>query len=473
MLKSLLPHAARAFVPALCWALASTASAQQAPTDADRAQARAILETSVEMDTSLDGNRNPELANYFAQQFRAAGFPAADIHILPLDNTAALVVRWRGDGTGGRPVLLMGHMDVVTARRADWERDPFTMVEENGYFYGRGVYDNKSGLAALTATILQMRAEGFTPTRDLIVAFTGDEETTGATARMLVSQHRDLIDSEFALNTDAGKGILDETTGEPVQYYYETSEKTYASFTLTAHNEGGHSSLPRPDNAIFDLADAIQAVRAFEFPLMWNDTTLASLAAGGAVRRDALGRAMARFANHPGDRRAARTLAADGSTAGQIRTTCVPTLLSGGHADNALPQSAVVTVNCRIFPGIAIADVQADLQRLVGDKIAVALLADFYMASDASPLRQDVTDAVTAAIGAAYPGTPIAPRMAPGATDGLFFRAVGIPTYGVSEMFLKESEDFSHGLNERIPVESLYKGLIFYRALLTSVAGRR
>jgi acetylornithine deacetylase/succinyl-diaminopimelate desuccinylase-like protein len=325
----------------------------------------------------------------------------------------------------------------------------------------------------LTETFLQLKRDGFRPTRDLIIAFTGDEETLGQGARMLVAEHRDLIDAEYALNSDAGQGSLNETTGAPVTYGMQAAEKTFASFTLTAHNEGGHSSQPRADNAIYDIADALQHVRTYQFPVMWNDITLASFRSTGPAMGGAVGAALVRFAAHPGDRAATATLSASPFTVGQIRTTCVPTLIQGGHADNALPQSVVATVNCRIFPGVAIADVQAQLQRLVGANIAVAQLSQTYIASDASPLRDDVVAAVTAAVHANYPGVPIVPGMSAGATDGVFYRAAGVPTYGVGEIFMKDSDDFSHGLNERVPVASFYNGLTHWRVLLTTLAGPR
>lgn len=462
---------------AIVLALAAPAGAQ-APSDASRAEAREIYAHVVAMDTSVEGQQTPPMAEYLADRFRAGGFAAEDIQIIPYTqseapsaHTAALVVRYRGDGTGGRPILLMAHMDVVPAHRADWERDPYALTEENGYFYGRGTADNKAGVVMLTETFLQLKREGFRPTRDLIIAFTGDEETIGQGARMLVAEHRELIDAEYALNSDAGQGTFSETTGAPVSYSMQAAEKTFASFTLTAHNEGGHSSQPRADNAIYDIADALQHVRTYQFPVMWNDTTLASFRATGPAMGGPIGAALMRFAAHPGDRRAAATLSASPFAVGQIRTTCVPTLIQGGHADNALPQSVVATVNCRIFPGVAIADVQAQLQRLVGANIAVAQLSQTYIASDASPLREDVVAAVTAAVHASYPGVPIVPGMSAGATDGVFYRAAGIPTYGVGEIFMKDSDDFSHGLNERVPVTSFYNGLTHWRVLLTTLAG--
>lgn len=455
---------------ALALSAAVPASAQ-APSAAERVQALEIYKHIVGIDTSTDGARVPEMAAYLAGRFKGGGFSPADIQVLPLGKTASLVVRYRGDGTGGKPILLMAHMDVVPARRADWQRDPFTLIEESGFFFGRGSADNKAGVAILTSLFLTLRAEKFTPTRDLIIAFTGDEETVGLTATSLVREHRALIDAEFALNTDGGGGELNEA-GVPASYSLQTSEKTFASFKLTARNPGGHSSQPRADNAIYDVMTALARVRSHAFPVMWNETTIASFRATGRVTQGVIGRAMLRFAAHPGDKRAARVLSASPFHVGKLRTTCTPTLIQGGHADNALPQSVTATVNCRIFPGVAIAKVQAVLQRLVGRKIEVAPLESNYIASDASPLRPDVLKAVTKAVHQNYPGVPIVPSMSSGATDGVFYRAAGIPTYGTGEIFIKDSDDFSHGLNERVPVDAFYKGLSHWRVLLMELAGR-
>jgi acetylornithine deacetylase/succinyl-diaminopimelate desuccinylase-like protein len=466
----MLKHYPGAIAALLLLALASAAAAQ-APSEADRAQAREVYARIVGYDTSVDGGQTPAMARYLADLFVAGGFPAGDVQVFPFEHTAALVVRYRGDGSGGRPILLLAHMDVVTARREDWERDPFTLIEENSYFFGRGTLDNKAGVALLTATFLQLRAQSFVPTRDLIIVFSGDEETSGATTRLLLEQHRNLIDGEFALNSDAGAGALDEASGAPVAYGLQTAEKTYASFTLTARNPGGHSSLPRADNAIYDLADALTRVRDHQFPAMWNETTIQAMRANGPRVGGALGAAMSRFAENPRDRRAIAALSANPSANGQIRTTCVATMLSAGHAENALPQRAAATVNCRIFPGVTIADVQAQLQRLAGDGVEVTTLDPQYWSSDASPLRPDVLAAATSAVHASYPGVPITPGMSAGATDGVFFRGAGIPTYGVGETFIKDSDDFSHGLNERLPVASFYNGLTHWQVLIRELAG--
>lgn len=450
----------------LCFA----ASAAAQPSEAQRAQARAIYEHIVEIDTST-GPQNVAMANYLAEQFRAGGFAADDINLIGADDTTGILVRYRGDGSGGRPILLLAHMDVVPALRSDWERDPFTMVEENGFFFGRGSLDNKAGIAHLTSTFLALRAEGFTPTRDLIIWFSGDEETTGATTQALLAEHRALLgDAEFALNSDAGGGQLN-AQGRGTAYTMQTAEKTYASFTFTARNPGGHSSAPRADNAIYELSDALARLRAFQFPVMWNDTTIESFRNAATISSGAEAQALRRFAEAPGDRVAARTLSRSPGIATLLRTTCVATMLSAGHAENALPQSATATVNCRVFPGVPVADVEAELRAIAGANVEVAPLGPSNF-SDASPLRPDVVQATTRAVHAVHPGVMITPSMSAGATDGLFFRAAGIPTYGVGAVFIGREDAFAHGLNERVPVTSFYQGLTHWRVLVTALAGR-
>jgi acetylornithine deacetylase/succinyl-diaminopimelate desuccinylase-like protein len=457
---------------ALLWTGWLGAASAQTPTEADRAAALDIYRRVVAFDTSIEGGQTPAMASYLAGRFRGGGFADEDVRVIPHGSTAALTVRYRGDGSGGRAILLLAHMDVVPARRADWERDPFTLIEENGFFFGRGSSDNKAGVTLLTATFLQLRAAGFRPTRDLIVWFSGDEETSGETTTELLTQQRAWLgDAEYALNSDSGGGLL-SPDNVPTAYFLQTAEKTYADFTLTARNPGGHSSLPRADNAIFDLVDAIGRIRAHAFPVMWNDTTIESFRTVGGQVGGADGAAMLRFAQRPGDPGAAETLSRNPLYVGQVRTTCIPTLLAGGHAENALPQTATANVNCRIFPGVSPHDVQGELQRLAGDAVAVTQPTSAN-ASDSSPLRHDVIAAVTAAVHASYPGVAIAPAMSAGATDGVFFRGAGIPTYGVSEGFIREEDEFAHGLNERNPTSSFYSGLTHWRILITTLAGKR
>ncbi|MFI5181442.1 MAG: M20/M25/M40 family metallo-hydrolase [Thermoanaerobaculia bacterium] len=469
----------RPAVVALAFVLAAPLGAASPPASSaalksHEADAREILRRAVAFRTSDGFGKVPDLVAYLVSLFYGAGFPVEDIRVVPLGKTASLVVRYRGESGAGatkqKPIALLAHMDVVTARPEDWKRDPFTLVEENGYFYGRGVDDCKGSVASLTATFLRLKAEGFVPARDLVIVFTGDEETAQETVQDLIARHRDLVDAEYALNGDAGGGTLAEDDGRPLSYGLQTAEKTFASFDLTARNPGGHSSLPRKDNAIYDLADAIKAVQAYRFPVMWNDTTLAWFRTAGAVTPGPRGEAMRRFAANPRDAAAADVLFDSPSDVGGTRTTCVATLLKGGHADNALPQSATATINCRIFPGVKVDDVKAQLERLAGAGVTVTTLGR-PQASDASPLRPDVLEAVTKAVHARHPGVPISPYQESGGTDGIFFRAAGIPTYGVGETFIKDSDLFAHGLNERIPVTSFYDGLEHWYVLLKEVAG--
>ena len=469
------------FLLASVLALGVVAGAAEPSRSAADLKARDIYARIIFIPSQLGNGKVPEVAEYLAGEFRAAGFPADDIHVLPFkgegDQTASLVVRYRskeGGGKGGKqakPILLMAHMDVVAAKREDWQRDPYTLIEENGYFFGRGTYDDKQGVVALTSTFLRLKAEKFVPSRDLIIYFSGDEETAQATAIDTARNHRDLIDAEFALNADAGAGTLDES-GKALYYSMQTAEKTYADFTLTTHNAGGHSSLPRPDNAIYELAVALEKLSRYQPPVMWNDTTLASLRMAGKQIEGELGAALTRFAANPRDSEAAAIIAKEPGYNGQMRTTCVATLLSGGHAPNALPQSASANVNCRIFPGVKIDDVRRDLQKVVGDGVEVKLVGE-PLSSDASPLRQDVVNAVTKAVHAIHPGTPVVPAQGSGASDGLVFRSIGIPTYGTDGNFMKPNEKFSHGLNERLTVQSFYDSLTFWHALVTGLAGKR
>ena len=453
-------------------ALAATPSPAAPPTpETVRADAREIFARAIGFETSIGKGQVPMLAEYLAERFRAGGFPAADVHVLPLGETASLVVRYRGDGSGGRPVSFLAHMDVVTAKRSDWQRDPFKLTEENGYFFGRGTSDVKQEVALLTETFLRLKAEGFVPTRDLIIAFSGDEETEQTTAEDLVRNHRDLVDSEFALNGDGGGGVLDEQTGRPKLFYVQGAEKYSVTFSMTTHNPGGHSSQPRADNAIYELADVLKAVQGYQFPVRWNDWTLGDFKAASLVAPGTLGAAMKRYASDPHDATAAAEIAKYPQYVGKLRTTCVATMLQGGHAENALPQSATATVNCRVFPGTPLAEVEQTLKRLAGPKVEVKRNYE-PTTSDASPLREDVMRVVARAVEAANPGARIVPTQAAYATDGLCYRNAGIPTYGVGSTFEKESEVFAHGLNERIPVASFYSGLTHWYVLIKALAGR-
>lgn len=459
----------------------SVVSAQDASLDYTEPYQRKALEiyrTAIGYRTAAGHGQVPALARYLADQFRSGGFPEEDIQVLPLtlesgEEVAGLVVRYRGDGLSGKkPILLIAHMDVVEALSQDWERDPFTLIEEDGYFFGRGTADNKAAVAILTATFLRMMAAGWVPTRDLVMGFTGDEETDQMTTRALVTSHRVVTDSEFALNADAGGGSIGPNW-EAITYSIQTSEKTYATFELTARNPGGHSSMPRVDNAIYELATALKQVEVFRFPVKTNETTLRYLAESAKANKGELGAAMQRFAANSSDEWAADVLARNPSFVGVTRTTCVATMLRAGHAENALPQSATATINCRIFPGVSVGDVEATLRNVIGNEGVELRVLGEPTASPASDLRDDVFSAVKAAVEARYPGTPILPYMAPYGTDGLEVRNAGIPTYGVSGLFTRDSDDFSHGLNERVPVRSFFGALEHWHIILTELGGPR
>ena len=450
--------------------LSVPAAAQNSSADYSKPYQRKALEiyrNSISYRTAMTHGQVPQLAAYLADQFRAGGFPDEDIHLLPFtlengEKTASLVVRYRGDGSSGKkPILLVAHMDVVDALPQDWQRDPFTLIEENGFFFGRGAEDDKFGITTLTATFLRLQAAGFVPTRDLVIAFTGDEETGMQTTRSLMTTHRQLTDAEFALNADAGGGELGPD-GKARAYSIQTSEKTYATFTLTVRNPGGHSSAPRADNAIYELATVLKNIEAYRFPVQTNETTRRYFEALARVTDGEVGEAMRRFALNPDDAEAAEILAQLPWQVGVTRTTCVATMLSAGHAENALPQSATATVNCRIFPGVAVEEVQARLKALAG-KVAVEIQTlDSPTPSPVSPLRNDVTAAITTAVDALFPGTLLIPTMAPYSTDGLYIRAAGIPTYGVMGLFIKPEDEFPHGLNERVPVRSFFNALEYW-----------
>ena len=447
--------------------VAGTALADTAPPARELAETMTMLRHAIGVPTVQGQHQVPVLASYLADRLKAGGFAANDVEIIPVGETAALVARYRGAGHG-KPIYLSGHMDVVAAKRADWTRDPFTLVEENGYLYGRGSADMKTAVVVLVETLIRLKRESFKPNRDIVLLLSGDEETDMATTRELARRYHD---AEFLLNADAGGGTLDPATGKPVVYGIQAAEKTYADFRISYSSPGGHSSEPTADNAIYRLARAIDKVAAYQFPPMSNDITRASLRATGAHTPGALGAAMTRFAEHPDDAQAAATISADPAYVGQVRTTCVATMLQGGHALNALPQGASVNVNCRIFPGTPVASVRDTLTKVIADPSAtITVLAPPPVESPASPLRPDVVAAVTAAAHARFPGVEIVPNMSAGASDSMYFRNAGVPCYGVDASFTKPDDTFAHGLNEKLPASEVAAGLEFWHRLLTTLA---
>lgn len=468
------------FFTALALAALCPVASARAASSADHAQpgqvaALELYRAAIGYRTSIGQGQVPALAARFRDTLVAAGFPAADIEIVPVtnslgDRTAALIARYRGDGSSGAaPILFLAHMDVVEARPEEWKRDPFTLTEENGYFFGRGTEDDKLGAVALVSTFARLKQEGFTPDRDLVLAFSGDEETAMETTKVLAAR---LKGAAFALNADAGGGDLDEG-GTAISYGLQAAEKTYATFRLTVRNPGGHSSLPRPDNAIYELAGALKNIEAHAFPVRTDEITLGYFKARGGIEGGETGAAMRAFAENPKDPAAAAALAAKPELVGLTRTTCVAVRLAAGHADNALPQTATATINCRVFPGVPLAQVQAALVEAAGTKGLEVELVDKGTESPPSPLRDDVLAAVAKAVHAKHPGVPVIPSMSAGATDGAEFRAVGVPTYGVLGLFTRASDEFSHGLDERIPVSALYDELDHWRSIVLGLAGPR
>jgi acetylornithine deacetylase/succinyl-diaminopimelate desuccinylase-like protein len=428
----------------------------------------AMLDHAIAMPTVDGKNEVPAFAQYLAGQLESAGFAKSDIEILPVEHTAALVVHYRGSDPKAKPILISAHMDVVAANADGWaDHAPFKLVKDGPYYYGRGVADMKNNTVAIVATFMRLKREGFVPKHEMILVFSGDEETAMASTRELAKRHHD---AEFLLNGDAGGGIYDANL-KPVLYRVQAAEKTYADFLVTATSKGGHSSEPLPDNAIYTLSKALGNVAAYAFPVRSNAITLASLKAIGEHSHGALADAMRAFAANPHDTKAIATISADPAYVGQIRTTCVATQLEAGHARNALPEHANANINCRIFPGVSVASVQAQLQKAIGNpKVTITLQQPPPVTSPASPLRPDVMAAVTAVVHQRFPGLDVVPAMSSGATDSMFFRNAGVPSYGVNPDFALPGGEHAHGFDERTLATELPAGLDFWHALLTRLA---
>jgi acetylornithine deacetylase/succinyl-diaminopimelate desuccinylase-like protein len=465
---------------ALGLGLLSTAAFAQPPADPWRSKALEIYRHAIEVPTVEGRGRVPELAQWLADQYKAAGWADSDIHVLPYDgnpgnHTAALIVRWpAAKPSGKKPILLMAHMDVVEAKPEDWSPglDPFKFVEKDGYYYGRGTSDIKEGVAAVTTALLKLRASGFRPTRDIIVLFTGDEETSGNGARLAATDWRKWTDADFALNSDGGGGGF-ARDGRPLGFTLQTAEKTYSMYTLTVRNPGGHSSKPRPDNAIYQLAHALERLEAYRFTPMLNETTRAYFGVREKSEKGPLGDAMRRWLANPNDGPAADFIEADPGEVGLTRTRCVATRLEGGHADNALPQLARATINCRIMPGTEPAAVRDELERVVADPNVKVERTDNQAMSLASPLRPDVVAAYTAAVHKRHPDSPIMPEMSTGASDARPFRVAGIPVYGVDGSWGIIPDDLrAHGRDERLPVKAFYDDVDHWVDMLTMLAGK-
>jgi acetylornithine deacetylase/succinyl-diaminopimelate desuccinylase-like protein len=443
-----------------------------------QARTRALFEKAIEIPTVAGRGQMPRMAELIAAELRAGGIPASDIKIMPHegqpgDKTVSLIARWRSEKPAKKPMLILGHMDVVEAKREDWTFDPFEFREEKGYFLGRGTSDMKNGIVATTLALLKLKRAGFKPNRDIILFFTGDEETAMNGARLGSTEWRQWTDAEFALNADGGGGAYTREF-RPLGFGIQTAEKTYQTYFFTAKNRGGHSSRPRPDNAIYDLADALKRLQAHRFTPMLNETTRGYFTARAAQEGNSpLGQAMRRWLANPNDGAAADAVEASELEVGQTRTRCVATMLEGGHADNALPQSARATVNCRILPGVQPKDVEAELKRVAGAGVEVIPDPSFLgTPTPVSPLRPDVVNAYTAAVRRFHgPTTGVVPIMSTGATDGSFFRAAGIPVYGTDGGWgISPDDERAHGLDERIPVRAMYDDVLHWEMMMRELA---
>ncbi|MBU6371506.1 MAG: M20/M25/M40 family metallo-hydrolase [Alphaproteobacteria bacterium] len=483
-MRSNAPLAALAAVALALLAGPAAAKPAAAPPDGTSAlpaawqtQARGFLKEAIEIPTVAHRGQVPAFAEKIAVRLRAAGFPADAIDIrpyegLPGDKTAALIFRWKAEKPAKKPMLILGHMDVVEAKREDWRDDPFVFAEKDGYFYGRGASDMKNGIVATVTALAKLKAAGFKPRRDIVLFLTGDEETMQNGALLGTTTWRKDLDAEFALNADGWGGGFD-AKGRPLGFSLSAAEKTYQSYFLTVRNRGGHSSRPRPDNAIYELATALKKLEAHRFAPQLNPTTRAYFQARQAQEKGALGDAMRRWLADPNDGAAADAIEADEVEAGRTRTRCVATMLAAGHADNALPQMARATVNCRIMPGVEPVTVQAELQALLGAGVEITPDPAFIgRPTPVLPIREDVLAAYTQAVRAIHgPSMPIIPTMDTGTTDASFFRAIGVPAYGVDGGWgVVPDDERAHGLDERIPVRALYDDVLHWEIMVRALA---
>jgi acetylornithine deacetylase/succinyl-diaminopimelate desuccinylase-like protein len=462
------------YLTLVCSAGQAATPGSSASSPAQRATARAIYQELVEINTVTDSGDTAAAADAMAARLLAAGFPAADVQVFkPVARKGNLVARLRGTGRSGRkPILLVAHIDVVEARRADWNTDPFKLVEKDGWFYGRGTSDDKFMAAAFVANFLRFRQEGFKPDRDLILLLETDEETGdryGHGMQWMLRNQRELIDAGFALNEGASVGMRD---GKATRNSLQTSEKVPINFLFETLNKGGHSSLPARDNAIYQLAAALQKLAAFDFPVALNETTRLWFERAAAGQTPEVGADMRAVAAGHADAAALARLGAIPLMNAQLRTTCVATLLEGGHAYNALPQLGRATVNCRVLPGEPVEAVQATLQRVVADPgVSVTLAKDYpFTPSPPSPLDPALVKAIENVTAQYWPGIPLLPTMSAGATDGRFLRNAGIATYGHSGLEADEFDVRIHGRDERVRVDAFYRGVDYLHDLLRQLA---
>jgi acetylornithine deacetylase/succinyl-diaminopimelate desuccinylase-like protein len=440
----------------------------------DQAAFRDLLKELVETNTTLSSGSCTLAAQRMAARLRTAGFADSQLTLFSTPDRpkeGGLVAVYPGTSTTTRPLLMIAHLDVVEARREDWTRDPFTLFEENGYFYARGVADTKALAAVWVDALIRFKQQNYRPRRTLKIALTCGEETNGAFngVEWLAANRRELIDAEFALNE--GGGGDSDGKGKVIGQSVQIGEKTFANFRVETRNPGGHSSVPVRDNAIYQLARALLKLDEHEFPLEMNDATRRYFRDAGATRSDAIGKAMVALAANPSDVRAEALVNTDRFLHSNLRTTCVATLLDGGHAPNALPQRAGANVNCRIFPGHAIDEIRQDLTRVIGDPgVTVTALPPVRPSPPSPPLAEHIVGPMQKLATKYWPGIPVIPLMANGYTDATFLGAVGIPTYGVPGIWGDPDGNGVHGLNERIEVRAVYVGRDYLFDLIQSYA---
>jgi acetylornithine deacetylase/succinyl-diaminopimelate desuccinylase-like protein len=452
-----------------CLLVATSSVAAPPPLDAKTKQlAFDIYKQLIEINTTNSIGNNTVAAEAMAGRLKAAGFPASDVRVLVPANRKKgnLVARLHGSGSD-KPLLLLAHLDVVEAKREDWSMDPFVLTEQDGYYYGRGTSDDKAMAAIWIATLIRFRQEGFVPRRDIIVALTSDEETGGEFngVAWLLKEHRDLIDAAFALN-EGGSGRLKD--GRRLYNGVGASEKVYVTFGLETHNKGGHSSAPRKDNAIYQLANGLVRLETYQFPVVLNEVTRAYFERMSAIEEGQTAADMKAVTT--GDATAAARLSETAAYNNQLRTTCVATRLEGGHADNALPQMAKATINCRVLPGESADAVRDTIAKVLDDPGIEITWIDKPKPSAPSPLTPAVMKAIAGITNEFWPGTPVLPLMAAGASDGLYLRNAGIPTYGISGLFGELSDSRAHGKDERVRIDSFYDSVQFLYALAKRLA---
>lgn len=445
------------------------ASAAEGGKDPLHVQGRELLRELIETDTTPAHGSTTAAAEKMARHFLDAGFPAADVMLLGNDPLKRnLVVRLRG-GDEREPILLLAHLDVVEARREDWHQDPYKLTELDGYFYGRGTMDIKGGAAGLVSALLRLKAEGVKPRGDYVLALTaGEEDGVANGVEWLLANRPELLRASFGINVDGGGPEI--RNGKPAQISIETAEKVFLSYTLSTHNPGGHSSLPTPDNAIYQLAQGLTRLSAYAFPLRTNSATRGYFAGLAGLYSGSLADDMRAAASEDADPAALARLAASSTyNNAQLRTTCIPTLLQGGHAENALPQSAVATVNCRLLPDEDPDAVDRALRQAVADAaITIARVAE-PQPSPPTPVDADLFARIAEAGRPLWGKLPVRPYMSAGATDSVFLRAAGIPVYVFNGIAYDVDDDRSHGQDERIRVDSYYQSLEFTWQLLKAL----